>query len=143
LDIAVVCSTTNRTILTPHVEEEGVAVTTVPAHITATPPTTTYSTNTAAADGDAPFSVSAWSVKYPWNETESAFASSNPMLNQVWDLCKNTLKVTSLDTTTDSNTRERLPYEADGYITGSSRTVFQKDQSWQLHSGRHGARFPP
>ena len=39
----------------------------------------------------------------------------NDLVNRVWWLCSNTLKVTSLDTTTDSNTRERLPYEADGY----------------------------
>ena len=67
--------------------------------------------------------LSAWVVNYPWKEgsdESGSFNSSNAMLNNVWDLCKNTLKVTSLDTTTDSNTRERLPYEADGYITGDS-----------------------
>jgi hypothetical protein len=31
------------------------------------------------------------------------------MLNRVWQLCKDTIEVTSLDTFTDSNTRERLP----------------------------------
>lgn len=33
------------------------------------------------------------------------------MLTRVYNLCANTLRVTSLDTTTDSNTRERLPCE--------------------------------
>ena len=57
--------------------------------------------------------LSAWVVRYPWSEVdgeEGMFNSSNPMLNAVWELCKTTVKVTSLDTTTDSNTRERLPY---------------------------------
>ena len=66
--------------------------------------------------------LTAWVVNYPWSEAEGDaghFNSSNTMLNKVWELCKNTVKVTSLDTTTDSNTREKLPYEADGFITGT------------------------
>ena len=49
--------------------------------------------------------LSAWVVSYPWSEAEDdlgTFNSSNAMLNKVWELCKNTVKVTSLDTTTDS-----------------------------------------
>ena len=72
------------------------------------------------------------------------------------ELCEDTLRVTSLDTTTDSNTRERLPCEkqcpppskvradllwvsdeADGFITGNSRYMFQREYHWQLHSARH------
>ena len=64
------------------------------------------------------------------------------MLNQVWDLCKNTVKVTSLDTTTDSNTREKLPYEADGFITGGTRHAMQRDSTWQRHSSKHNIRNP-
>lgn len=64
--------------------------------------------------GEMPFALSAWTVAYPWTETDSHFTSSNDMLNRVYELCRNTLRVTSLDTTTDSNTRERLPYEVRG-----------------------------
>ena len=70
---------------------------------------------------ELPFNFSRWVVKYPFNSTESSFASSSPMLNNVWKLCRDTLLHTSLDTFTDSNTRERLPYEADGFITARSR----------------------
>lgn len=59
-------------------------------------------------------SIRAWQVNYHWNDDDSSFNSSNAPLNDVWALCKNTLKVTSLDTYTDSNTRERRAYEADG-----------------------------
>ena len=86
--------------------------------------------------------VTGWQVHYPWRESDSAFESSNTMLNQVWALCQNTLRVTSLDTFTDSNTRERLPYEADGFITGSSRQALQGEYAWVAHSARHNFANP-
>ena len=55
-------------------------------------------------------------VFYPFDETESHFASSDTVLNQVWDLCKYSIKATSfLGVYVDGN-RERIPYEADAYI---------------------------
>eukprot|EP00912_Choanoflagellata_sp_UC4_P000216 UC4_evm6s135 len=87
--------------------------------------------------GEVPFNLSMWRVFYPWNNSDSSFESENDVLNKVWNLCNNTMLVTSLDSTTDSNTRERLPYEADGFITGNSRYSFQKDTDWNLHSARH------
>ena len=50
-------------------------------------------------------SITGWRVKYTWVEEDSAFGSSDSVLNSVWELCRNTIKVTSLDTFTDSNTR--------------------------------------
>jgi len=35
-----------------------------------------------------------------------------------------------------SNTREKLPYEADGFITGGTRHSTQKDSTWQRHSSK-------
>eukprot|EP00658_Telonema_sp_P-2_P008403 TRINITY_DN13167_c0_g1_i4.p1 TRINITY_DN13167_c0_g1~~TRINITY_DN13167_c0_g1_i4.p1 ORF type:complete len:516 (+),score=86.28 TRINITY_DN13167_c0_g1_i4:134-1681(+) len=87
-------------------------------------------------------SLSAWVVKYPYFEQDSAFDTSNPMLNKVWALCENTLRVTSLDTATDSNTRERLPYEADGIITGNSRLALQREYTWPRHSWTHNLWNP-
>jgi alpha-L-rhamnosidase len=58
-----------------------------------------------------PFELTAWQVHYPWSEDDSFFTSSDAGLDNIWNLCRNTLRVTSLDTTTDSNTRERRPYE--------------------------------
>ena len=60
------------------------------------------------------FQLRVRTVRYPWVDTDSAFTSSSPVLNAVYDLCRYTTKATSLDTYTDSNTRERLPYELDG-----------------------------
>jgi len=92
--------------------------------------------------GAVTLALRAWTVAYPYYEDESAFSSDNEMLDKVWWLCKNTLKVTSLDTTTDSNTRERLPYEADGFITAESRMALQADVAWVVHSFRHNLLNP-
>jgi len=72
--------------------------------------------------------VEVWRVGYPYDaEGAAAFRSSNATLDAVWALCEATLRATSLDAFTDSNTRERLPYEADGLITGASWAVLQRE----------------
>ncbi|MDD4191451.1 MAG: family 78 glycoside hydrolase catalytic domain, partial [Mangrovibacterium sp.] len=42
-----------------------------------------------------PFQVVRETVFYPFDETESFFTSSDTVLNQVWDLCKYSMKATS------------------------------------------------
>lgn len=80
--------------------------------------------------------VSAWFVRYDYDPSESSFTSSSASLNRVWELCRNTIERTSLDTATDSNTRERLPYEADLFITAQSYMSLQSDRLWTHHSMR-------
>ena len=55
-------------------------------------------------------------VFYPFDETESYFSSSDTVLNQVWDLCKYSIKATSFMGVYVDGDRERIPYEADAYI---------------------------
>jgi alpha-L-rhamnosidase len=71
-------------------------------------------------DGVAPknFTLAAWKTHYPYYPEDSSFTSSNATLNAVFELSRYTLEAASLDTYTDSNTRERRPYEADGIIAG-------------------------
>lgn len=53
---------------------------------------------------------------YYFDDTASSFNSPNNNLNNVWNLCKYTLKATPfLGVYCDGN-RERMPYEADAYI---------------------------
>merc|ERR1711972_293694 len=80
------------------------------------------------------FTLSAWQVHYEWDECDTHFASSNATLNGVWELMRYTLEGGSLDTYTDSNTRERRPYEADGLIASSSRLMLQREYMWVRHS---------
>jgi hypothetical protein len=51
-----------------------------------------------------------------FDEDESAFSSSDTILNQVWDMCKYTMKATSFAGLYVDGDRERIPYEADAYI---------------------------
>lgn len=55
-------------------------------------------------------------VFYPFDETESHFASSDTVLNKVWDLCKYSMKATSFLGVFVDGDRERIPYEADALI---------------------------
>ncbi|HVZ25574.1 MAG TPA: alpha-L-rhamnosidase C-terminal domain-containing protein [Sediminibacterium sp.] len=55
-------------------------------------------------------------IHYAFNEQAASFTSSNPVLNQVWDLCKYTVKATSFTGYYVDGDRERLPYEADALI---------------------------
>jgi len=55
-------------------------------------------------------------VHYPFNENASHFTSSNQVLNDVWELCKYSIKATSFCGVYIDGDRERIPYEADAYI---------------------------
>jgi alpha-L-rhamnosidase len=55
-------------------------------------------------------------VHTPFNEKASAFTSSSKTLNDVWELCKYTMKSTSFCGYYVDGDRERIPYEADAYI---------------------------
>ena len=53
---------------------------------------------------------------YPFNEDASYFNSSDETLNEVWDLCKYSMKATNAFGVYIDGDRERKPYEADAYI---------------------------
>jgi hypothetical protein len=93
--------------------------------------------------GAAPFDLSLWSVRYPsLTAGGAAFASSDTTLNRVWQLCADTIKYTSLDTFTDSNVRERTPYEADGYITARSYWALTSERAWVRHGTQYLLHHP-
>ena len=46
----------------------------------------------------------------------SSFSSSDTILNQVWDICKYTMKATTFAGYYVDGDRERIPYEADAYL---------------------------
>ncbi len=54
---------------------------------------------------------------YRFDDNAADFQSSNENLNQIWELCKHTLKVTPfMGIYIDGGARERMPYEADAYM---------------------------
>jgi alpha-L-rhamnosidase len=56
------------------------------------------------------------SVNYFFDDNSSSFTSSDTILNQVWDICKYSMKATSFAGIYIDGDRERIPYEADAYI---------------------------
>ncbi|QNL50465.1 family 78 glycoside hydrolase catalytic domain [Olivibacter sp. SDN3] len=55
-------------------------------------------------------------VHYPFNDEAAHFSSSNDTLNQIWELCKYSVKATTFAGVYVDGDRERIPYEADAYI---------------------------
>lgn len=61
----------------------------------------------------------------------------------MWDLAAYTLQAGTIDTYTDSNTRERRPYEADGLIAVQNRMLLQRNTAlWARHSASWVLEFP-
>ena len=57
----------------------------------------------------------------------ACFNSSSPALNQVWNLCRNSMEWLSFDGIYVDGDRERLPYEADGFIHQMSSYAVNDD----------------
>ena len=60
--------------------------------------------------------VSRIMVTCPFDDEASFFESDDPVLNQVWDFCKYSIKATSFTGYYIDGDRERKPYEADALI---------------------------
>jgi len=55
-------------------------------------------------------------VHYPFDEDAAHFECSDSRLNDVWELCKYTIKATTFCGVYVDGDRERIPYEGDAYI---------------------------
>jgi arylsulfatase A-like enzyme len=65
-----------------------------------------------------------------WDNSTSSFQSSNDILNQVWDLCKYSIKATTFAGLYVDGDRERIPYEADAYLNQLSH--YTTDQEYAI-----------
>jgi arylsulfatase A-like enzyme len=86
-----------------------------------------------------------------WDEEASSFKSNDNILNQVWDLCKYSIKATTFNGLYVDGDRERIPYEADAYLNQLShyttdreyaigrRTIeyFMKNPTWPTEWQQH------
>jgi hypothetical protein len=73
-------------------------------------------------------------VFYPFNEKASNFTSSDTILNQVWDMCKYSIKATSFTGYYVDGDRERIPYEADAYLNQLSHYAVDAEYSMARRS---------
>lgn len=68
-------------------------------------------------------------VFYPFDDSAADFVSSDTVLNQVWELCKYSMKATSFAGYYVDGDRERLPYEADALINQLSHYAVDAEYS--------------
>ncbi len=73
-------------------------------------------------------------VHYPFDDSASRFSSSSDVLNDVWDLCKYSIKATSFCGVYVDGDRERIPYEADAYINQLSHYCVDREYSMARYS---------
>jgi alpha-L-rhamnosidase len=84
-------------------------------------------------------------VFYPFDEEESEFDSSDSVLNQVWELCKYSVKATSFAGIYVDGDRERIPYEADALINQLGHYGVAREYSMARYSYEyliHHATWP-
>ncbi|MBN1481516.1 alpha-L-rhamnosidase [candidate division KSB1 bacterium] len=84
-------------------------------------------------------------VTYPFDEHAAFFECSDPVLNDVWDLCKYSIKATSFCGIYVDGDRERIPYEADAYINQLGHYGVDREYSMARYSHEyliHHATWP-
>jgi len=62
-----------------------------------------------------------------WNDDAAAFESSSDMLNQIWELCRYSIKATTFAGVYVDGDRERIPYEGDAYLNQLSHYYTDDD----------------
>ncbi|HZH73797.1 MAG TPA: family 78 glycoside hydrolase catalytic domain, partial [Mariniphaga sp.] len=62
-----------------------------------------------------------------FDDTTSSFSSSDSILNQIWEMCKYSQKVTTFAGVYIDGDRERIPYEADAYLNQLSHYSVDKE----------------
>lgn len=63
-----------------------------------------------------------------WNDDAASFESSDDMLNQIWELCRYSIKATTFAGVYVDGDRERIPYEADAYLNQLSHYYSDDDK---------------
>ncbi len=77
-----------------------------------------------------------------FDENFSAFHSSDTILNQLWDLCKYSMKATSFAGYYVDGDRERIPYEADAYLNQLSHYAVDKEYAITRRTIEYFMKYP-
>jgi len=78
----------------------------------------------------------------PFNDQASSFICSDTILNQVWNLCKQTIKATSFCGLYIDGDRERIPYEADALINQLSHYAVDNEYAMARHTAEYFMKHP-
>jgi len=82
------------------------------------------------------------SVHYPFDDSASYFKCNNDTLNQIWDLCKYSIKATSFLGIYVDGDRERIPYEADALINQLCHYGVDREYSMARRSHEFLLNYP-
>ena len=77
-----------------------------------------------------------------FNTNAASFSSSSTALNQIWNLCRNSMQVLTFDGIYLDGDRERKPYEADAYIHQLSSYAVDREYTLPRHSLEHLLQHP-
>ncbi|WP_235298256.1 alpha-L-rhamnosidase-related protein [Portibacter marinus] len=77
-----------------------------------------------------------------WEDSTSFFESSNDILNQVWDLCKYSIKATTFAGLYVDGDRERIPYEADAYLNQLSHYTTDREYAIARRTIEYFMEYP-
>jgi alpha-L-rhamnosidase len=77
-----------------------------------------------------------------WDDSASAFETSDPMLNRIWDLCRYSIKATTFAGIYVDGDRERTAYEADAYISQLGRFYADGDVQMARDTFDRLLKFP-
>ena len=81
-------------------------------------------------------------VRALFDDQAADLTTSNDDLNRVWELCKYSIKATTLDVYADCWSRERIAYEADSYITMLSHFAVGNDFATTRRTLEYQIRHP-
>lgn len=81
-------------------------------------------------------------VTYPFCNEAASFASSDKVLNSVWELCKHSIRATTFCGIYVDGDRERIPYEADAYINQLGHYCTDREYSMARRSVSHLLSYP-
>ncbi|HXC36187.1 MAG TPA: hypothetical protein VNV43_09955, partial [Candidatus Acidoferrales bacterium] len=72
----------------------------------------------------------------------ASFECSNPALNQVWTLCRNSMEMLTFDGVYVDGDRERRPYEADAYIQQMGEYAMNREFTMPRYTFEYLLRHP-
>jgi hypothetical protein len=79
---------------------------------------------------------------YYFDDEMSSFTSSDTILNQIWDICKYSMKATSFAGIYIDGDRERIPYEADAYINQLGHYYIDREYSLARLTNEYFIKHP-
>ncbi|MEF8811717.1 MAG: alpha-L-rhamnosidase C-terminal domain-containing protein, partial [Bacteroidales bacterium] len=81
--------------------------------------------------------ISQLALLYPFDGEASYFHSSDSNLNQIWEMCKHTLKITPFLSKYIDGNRERMGYEADAYLQQISHYSVDREYAVQRYTTKY------